>query len=376
MDVRQQRVEFVIAAIREEKPFGELCKEFGVSRPTGYLWLRRYRTSGLEGIAEKTRRPHVSPKKTSPDVEQQVIELRQQYPDWGARKLGALLEQAGTRLPASTIHRILRRNRMVQDRYQASREWRRFERSRPNELWQMDFKGPRGWNQDVGPLSILDDHSRYLIGLKALGSTEGGPVREQLEDTFQKVGMPEAMLMDHGIPWWNSRSPLGLTKITVWLMEQGVRLYWSGIGHPQTQGKVERFHGTLLRSIEKRRVWKQTSQAWLDHYRWEYNHLRPHEALGMKTPATVWEPSPRKYQPHPPKWEYPEGAVLRKVDADGKIQIAGKQWHFSRALSRQWVQIVPLGQRVLIYYCATLIRELDLSIQRSTIVDRWMQDSF
>ena len=155
MDVRQQRVEFVIAATRGEKPFSRLCEEFGISRPTGYLWWKRYRGRGLEGIAEQTRRPHASPTRTQEPVEQQVIALRRRYPDWGARKLGVLLQQSGQQLPASTIHRILRRRDLVWDRPQGSRECRRFERSHPNELWQMDFKGPRGWNQEVGPISIL-----------------------------------------------------------------------------------------------------------------------------------------------------------------------------------------------------------------------------
>jgi transposase InsO family protein len=376
MDVRRQRVEFVVAATRGEKPFSQLCLEFGVSRPTGYLWWQRYRARGLEGIAEQTRRPHASPTRTQEPVAQQVIGLRQRYPDWGAGKLSVLLQRSGLRLPASTIHRILRRHDLVRDRRQGKQASRRFERSHPNELWQMDFKGPRGWNQEVGPLSILDDHSRYLIGLQALGSTQAEPVRERLEEAFLRCGVPEGMLMDHGIPWWGPRSPLGLTRISVWLMQQGIRLYWSGVRHPQTQGKVERFHGTLLRSIEKRRMWEQRTQQWLDDYRWEYNHLRPHEALGMKTPAKVWKPSQRKYQPNPASWEYAQGAVLRKVDSDGKLQVDGQQWHLSRALRHQWVQIVAVEQRVLVYYCTTLIRELDGSIQRSTIVDRWIEDSF
>ncbi|QNI34936.1 IS481 family transposase [Alloacidobacterium dinghuense] len=376
MDVRQQRVEFVVAATRGEKPFSRLCEEFGVSRPTGYLWWKRYRSGGLEGIAEQSRKPHASPTRIRESLEEQVMALRRRYPDWGARKLSVLLERSGQQLPPSTIHRILRRHDLVRDRLQSSRCCQRFERSHPNELWQMDFKGPSGWNQEVGPLSILDDHSRYLIGLRALGSTQAEPVREQLEEAFLRCGVPEAMLMDHGIPWWGPRSPLGLTKISVWLMQQGIRLYWSGVRHPQTQGKVERFHGTLLRSIQRRRLWEQRTQQWLDDYRWEYNHLRPHEALGMKTPAKVWQPSRRKYQPHPAGWEYPEGAVLRKVDADGKLQVGGQQWHLSRALNRQWVQIVAVEQRVLVYYCTTLIRELDFSIQRSTIVDRWIEDPF
>jgi Integrase core domain len=205
-----------------------------------------------------------------------------------------------------------------------------------------------------------------------LGSTQGEPVREQLEEAFQRCGVPEAMLMDHGIPWWGPGSGLGLTKISVWLMQQGVRLHWSGVRHPQTQGKVERFHGTLLRSLQKRQSSRPLDQQWLDDYRWEYNHVRPHEALGMRTPAKVWQQSQRKYQTNPPGWEYSPGAVLRKIDCDGKLRIGGQHWHFSRALSRQWVQIVTVEQRVLVYYCTTLIRELDLTTGKSSLVLRWL----
>src|SRR6202012_4916009 len=240
MDVRQQRVEFVVAASRREKAFGQLCAEFGISRPTGYLWCKRYRSGGLEAIAEQSRKPHKSPSRTALSIEQQVVSLWQRYPDWGARKLGFRLEeQSGLQLPSSTVHRILRRHNLVERRQQRSQPYQRFERSQPNELWQMDFKGPRGWKEPVGPLSILDDHSRYLIGLQALGSTQAEPVRNQLEQAFQQCGVPVGMLMDHGIPWWGPRSALGLTGLSVWLMRQGIRLHWSGVRHPQTQGKVE-----------------------------------------------------------------------------------------------------------------------------------------
>ena len=321
MDVRRQRVEFVVAAARKEKAFSRLCEEFEISRPTGYLWCKRYGSAGLGGIAEQSRKPHKSPSKTAESVEQQVVGLWQRYPDWGARKLALrLVEQAGPKVPASTVHRILRRHKLVEQREQRSGECKRFERSQANELWQMDFKGPRGWNQQVGPLSILDDHSRYLIGLQALGSTQAEPVREQLEQVFQRCGVPKGMLMDHGVPWWGARSALGLTALSVWLMRQGIHLHWSGIRHPQTQGKVERFHGTLLRALQKRRLDQQRDQKWLDDYRWEYNHVRPHEALGMSTPAKLWTPSERKYDPNPASWEYPQGAILRKVDADGSFR--------------------------------------------------------
>ena len=246
----------------------------------------------------------------------------------------------------------------------------RFERSQPNELWQMDFKGPKGWPQAMGPLSVLDDHSRYLITLAANGSTHGEPVRQQLEEAFQRCGVPEAMLMDHGTPWWSMSSAWGKTHLSLWLMRQGIRLHWSGIRHPQTQGKVERFHGSLQRALERRGLPEQNRQDWLDAYRWEHNHVRPHEALHMRTPASVWRPSPRRYDPQPPRWEYPEGAWVLKLDCQGKLEIKGKKWKVSRSLAGELVQVIRVEQRMMVFYCSTLIRELDPGIQRSTIVER------
>ncbi len=282
MDLQQQRVEFVVAASRKEKPFLELCKEFAISRPTGYLWVDRYREQGLGGIAERSRRPRQSPQRTQAEHEQQVIELRRRYPDWGARKLQWRLAQQGCRLAISTVHRILLRHGLVrwQDRHAAA--VRRFTRERPNQLWQMDYKSPIGWDSHVGPLAVLDDHSRYLTVLAATGSTRAELVREQLEDAFGHCGVPEEMLMDHGTPWWNTQSPGGITKLAVWLMKQGIGLRWSGVRHPQTQGKVERFHGCLERAMRLRGLPGEGRQAWLDGYRQEYNQSRPHEALGMK----------------------------------------------------------------------------------------------
>lgn len=371
MDVQEQRVRFVVAASRKEKPFIGLCEEFGISRPTGLLWVERYRRGGVGGIGEQSRRPHSSPWQTAAELEERVVGLRQRYPDWGARKLQVLLEREGVGLTRSTIHRILLRRGLVQDRERQAAAQVRFERAQPNELWQMDFKGPKLWPQAVGPLSVLDDHSRYLIVLQAVGSTRAERVREQLEKAFAGCGLPEGMLMDHGVPWWNTLAPMGASQLSLWLMKQGIGLHWSRIRHPQTQGKVERFHGALQRALECRGGAGPQPQAWLDEYRFEHNHVRPHEALAMQTPASRWRPSVRCYQPHPPRWEYPAGARVRKVDCTGKVKLDGRNWNISQALAGDWVQLIQMEERVQVYYCNTLIRELDLAHQRSTIVERW-----
>jgi transposase InsO family protein len=371
MDVQQQRVEFVVAAKRKVRPFRALCREFEISRPTGYLWLHRYEQDGVQGIAERSRRPLVSPHRTANDLEQRVIAVRQRYPDWGARKLREILAREGMDLARNTIHRILLRHGLVKECDQHPPALQRFEREQPNQLWQMDFKGPRGWPQPVGPLSVLDDHSRYVLVLAANGSTEGPPVREQLESAFCRYGVPEAMLMDHGTPWWSPQAPSGRTKLSLWLIRQGIQLCWSRIRHPQTQGKVERFHGSLQRAWRRRGAPQGSLQAWLDDYRWEHNQVRPHEALRMKTPASVWRPSERKYDPQPPPWEYPAGCWVLKVDPQGKVEVRGWKWKISKALCGQWVRLEQLDDRVLVYYCTTLFREIDLRLQCSTIVEHW-----
>jgi transposase InsO family protein len=371
MDVQEQRIKFVVAASRREKPFVRLCEEFGISRPTGLLWVERYRAGGVGGICEQSRRPHSSPGQTGTALEEQVARLRQRYPDWGARKLQVLLAREGVRLTRSTIHRILLRRGLVPERERQAAASSRFERSTANELWQMDYKGPKLWHQTVGPLSVLDDHSRYLIVLQAVGSTRAELVREQLESAFAVCGMPEGILMDHGVPWWNTLAPMGASQLSLWLMKQGIGLHWSRIRHPQTQGKVERFHGALQRALECRGGAGRQPQAWLDEYRFEHNYVRPHEALGMQTPASRWQPSKRRYQAHPLRWEYPVGAWVRKVDGSGKVKLDGRNWNISQALAGDWVQLIQLEERVQVYYCNTLIRELDLALQRSTIVERW-----
>ena len=173
--------------------------------------------------------------------------------------------------------------------------------------------------------------------------------------------------MDHGIPWWGGQGARGWTRLTVWLMQLGVGLLFSGVRHPQTQGKVERFHGTLEQARRKRGLpGMELQQAWLNEFREEYNQVRPHEALGMKTPASVWVPSRRRYDPKPAKWEYAKGSEVQRLGPYGQLKLAGRWWQVSEALAGEAVRLERMLGRVQVYYCQTLVREIDVAESRST----------
>lgn len=373
MAVRDQRVEFVVRAQQGPEKLSRLCAEFGISRPTGYVWLKRYREQGVAGIEEQSRRPQHSPRQTNPSVEHRIVQMRRERPDWGARKLQQLLRREGLALPVITVHRVLLRHGLVRPDDRRSPAWQRFERDAPNQLWQMDFKSPKGCQQPVGPLSVIDDHSRYVIALEKTGTTRTEVVQERLERTFLNHGVPVAMLMDHGTPWWNAQAPSGWTKLQVWLMKQGIQCLFSGIRHPQTQGKVERFHLALEMARRRRLRENEMDQEWLDQFRYEYNYLRPHEALDMQTPSTRWLPSERRYDPHPPSWCYPEGAEVRPLGSHGQLKLNGQRWEISKALARERVRLVRTEGRILVYYCNSLLKEIDVLAQHLTTVEHWTQ---
>lgn len=370
--VVEERLKFVVLASQGDRNVSALCQEFGISRQTGYLWLKRYQAGGAAEITDRSRRPKNSPKRTASETEQYIVSLREKWPDWGAPKLLEILRREKPEwggISERTVHRVLDRNGLILDEDRPSRPAnKRFEREHPNDLWQMDFKGPQGFNNgSVGPLSILDDHSRYLIELRHLGSTKLSGVRETLQRVFEEAGQPAAMLVDHGTPWWNAVNPWGLTELSVWIMRHGIRLYYSGISHPQTQGKVERMHEALQQAIHKRKG-DPTQQPWLDGFKCEYNFVRPHEALQMATPSSRWRPSDRRFQPQPPEWDYAPTMHVVQLAGAGQLNWQGRRWEISAALRRQRVGIQVIGNRAIVYYCNTPVRDLDLSKGTSSVI--------
>jgi transposase InsO family protein len=368
VEASSERIRFVQEAVSGERAFSSLCASYGISRPTGYLWLKRFREGGVAAMVECSRRPSHSPTRIAAETAEQIVALRQRYPEWGARKLSVLLAREGLLVPRMTVHRVLERRGLLHELDRHAQAPGRFCREQPNQLWQMDFKSPKGWGTHLGPLSVIDDHSRYVIALQQLRSGRAEHVQQRLERAFADCGVPEAMLMDHGQPWFNAQSSGGWTQLSVWLMRVGVRLYYSGVRHPQTQGKVERFHGALEKARRRRGHPAVDPQAWLDGFRDEYNHVRPHEALAMKTPASVWRPSASVYLgPRDPT--YAAGSEVRQLNSLGALRLHGRNWQVAGALAHQPVLLQRIDQRVLIFYANTLLRELDLAGCGSTMVD-------
>lgn len=340
-----QREAFITQARQEGRNMTQLCTAYGISRKTGYKWLRRYHEQGVTGLRDQSRRPHHSPQRTAAAVEQLILQAREQHPVWGGRKLKRWLERRGySNVPApSTISAILRRHdRLDAGEARKHRAYQRFEMAAPNDLWQMDFKGyfQVGTNQTCHPLTVLDDHSRYLLGLQACANEQTATVQGHLTSLFRRYGLPERMLMDNGSPWGDAAdSPY--TRLTVWLLRLGIRISHGRPYHPQTQGKDERLHRTLQAEVLRDSVLPDlpACQRVFDRWRVLYNLERPHEALDLDVPDSRYQPSPRPFPETLPPLIYPPGDAVRKVDASGKISFRNRSLRVGKAFIGQLVGV-------------------------------------
>lgn len=360
----EKRIEFVVRASQAGVNISALCREFRISRPTGYKWIGRYlAANSVTELAEKSRRPRRSPNRTSRKMESLIIELHKNNFGLSGKKIQVLLAQMGHKISPLTVHRVLKRTGFVKPRIKNNPATKHFEREKPNQLWQMDFKGPfNNKSQPCLPLSIIDDHSRYMVGLYALRSTKADGVHDSLRSCFERHGLPDAILTDHGVPWWSTTNGHGLTWLSVALVKQGIKLLWSGYRHPQTQGKVERFHRTLKEGIRfngKPTLWSDW-QPLLEKYRNNYNQVRPHESLGMKTPSERYVRSKRLYNPKPPAWEYPENAEVKRLSTQGCLPLNGRYYFVCEALAHEWVQLKRLDDNLLVKFRGLYIREINL----------------
>lgn len=342
MSIKQ---DFIQKALSKEGCFSSLCRDFNITRKTGYRLLKKYKEEGLPGLVPDSRAPKCSPNKTSEEIEDKILQVRIKYPTWGARKITAyLINQGVTTLPAfSTITEILKRHNMISIEESLKRKALiRFERENPNDLWQMDFKGKFQLltKQSCYPLTILDDHSRFSLCIKASANEQYLSVKKQLTRTFEKYGLPEQINVDNGNPWGNSKL-LPYTKLSVWLMQLGIRVTHSRPRHPQTNGKNERFHRTLKNDLISRYPMRSFSHAQKLFNQWRdvYNNIRPHEAIDMKVPADRYEQSKRRMPFRLPAIEYDGRAVVRKARGNGYICYKNLEYLIGEAFAGHLIEI-------------------------------------
>lgn len=363
-----QRQAFIEAAVRPGSNISELCRQYGISRKTGYKWLGRARQAGSAGLREHSRRPHHAPRRTLPAVEEQVLNIRRTHPTWGGRKIRQmLLNQGEQAVPAiSTITAILHRHQLIDpEQSQQHQRVQRFEREQPNQLWQMDFKGhfPLSAGGQCHPLVVIDDHSRFLLGLTACANETISTVQGCLTTIFERYGLPEAMLMDNGSAW-GFDADAHHTLLTAWMIRLGITVSHGRPFHPQTQGKTERLNRTLKTDLLQHQSLADLTAAQVAFDDWQntYNQVRPHEALRLQPPSARYQPSPRPFPSTLPEIAYWPGDEIRRVDISGYIMVHSRKFHISSAFRHQPVALRPTGLdgEFSVYFCHQKVATISL----------------
>ncbi|MGH9857415.1 MAG: IS481 family transposase [Acidobacteriota bacterium] len=364
-----ERARFVLEADREEINVSELCRRYGVSRKTGHKWINRYKSTGLEGIKDISRRPHRCPHRTSPEWEERVVNEKLRHPSWGPKKIRQILIRQGYegQVPAaSTIGGILSRWQLVKPRRRSRRRKgsvvvRLTEAMYPNHVWAVDYKGwfRTGDGQRCEPLTISDVYSRYVLEVRVLGSQSYEGAKGVFERVFERYGLPQVIRTDNGTPF-ASVGVGGLSRLSVWWVVLGVRPECISPGHPEQNGVHERMHLSLDEATAQPAQNLEAQQRRFDSWRAEFNEQRPHEALGMQTPAQRYERSSSKYDnTHKREISYPRGYKVRRVRTNGCIKWRGERRFIGEALSGMLVGIKEVdGGRNQVYFDSIVLGEL------------------
>ena len=341
--VEQMREEFVRRVLAQEQSKAALCREYGISRPTGDKWIERYQQG--ETMSDRSRAPKSRPGKVSTEIETEIVQLRKHYPAIGAVKLRRMMEDAGrTDLPcARTFNNIFRRHDLIgQEESSAATPILRFEKAAPNEMWQADFKGNFRMSDGYRchPLNILDDCSRFNLCIEALTSETFDAVKPVMERLFREYGLPFSFLCDNGNPWGTAQS-LGYSRFEVWLMELGILTLHGRPRHPQTQGKEERFNRSFTRECLKGKTFfdKVHAQSCFNEYRVFYNEVRPHFALDLDVPVKHYKPSSKMMPEKIEQWEYDSGYQLCKVKETGFFNYKGQGFFLSEAFGGKTIAV-------------------------------------
>lgn len=345
--VMDERIRFVIR-LQDGESMASLCREFGISRKTGYKIIDRYEECGVDGLSDRSRKPYRYANQLPPQVESAIVAAKREKPNWGARKIRErLLRRLRTeiRVPAvSTIHAVLDRHGLV------SRNTRsRFraqgtplsEGAGPNDLWCVDFKGQfqLANKQYCYPLTVTDHASRYLLLCEALESTKEETALIAFERLFLERGLPKSIRSDNGVPFASPNGLFNLSKLSVWWLRLGIAIERIKPGHPQQNGRHERMHLTLKKEATRpagANIFQQQAKfdAWVD----EFNNERPHEALAMKFPSEVYEPATQLYEGIPEP-SYPLHDMTVNITTCGRLCIYRKKINISTSLAGQAVGV-------------------------------------
>jgi transposase InsO family protein len=376
------RKDFVVEALAKEMSFSAVCRKHGVSRKTGYKWLERFKKGGWQDLVDEGRRPGSSPLKTSADVAMQILDIRKAHATWGPRKIHRLLEKKlgpDAEVPSvRTIARVLQAARLVRKRRRRPNDQGRalLEARRhvtvegPNDLWTVDFKG--WWLAGDGtrcePLTVRDAHSRFVLALEIVPSTDGHVVRGVFERLFERYGLPRAILSDNGPPFASPTSLCGLTRLSVWFLSLGIDVVHSRPGCPQDNGAHERMHRDMRAELQATAAASVAAQqARCAQWQLEFNHVRPHEALAMRTPAEDYSPSQRRLKDVPLGGFFPEDCDLVTLTRRGSFKYRRMDVRVSKALSQLEVgveRVKPGATQVRIWFHRLLLGFFPLGTDR------------
>ena len=348
-----EKLKFVARLLDGEK-MACLCREFGISRKTGYKIFKRYQATGIEGLTDRSRRPYRQANKLSFQVEATIVALKKNKMKWGAPKIRELLRRKypNIKLPAiSTVHCVLDRHGLVKRRrrkkYKAKGTPLSFAQ-KPNDLWCADYKGQfrLGNKKYCYPLTITDFTSRYLLSCESLETTKEVYAFGLFERAFKEFGVPISIRTDNGVPFASPNALFGLSRLTVWWLRLGIQIERIKPGRPQENGRHERMHLTLKKEVCKPAAQNfLQQQARFDEFIQEYNHQRPHQALKMQYPGELYKPSNRQYTGLPDV-DYPMADKVITVTQCGRICLHNKKINFSEVFAGQNVGIKEINNKI------------------------------
>jgi putative transposase len=358
-----QKTQFIADYLRDRLSMTELCELYSVSRKTGYKWVDRYLTHGPQGLEERSRRPSTSPRHTPDYVVAAILEARQRHSSWGAKKLVSLLSTRHPRWPwpaRSTVCDILRRHGLVPTKRQRRAIGHPGKPishiGAPNDVWSADFTGhfKTGDGRYCYPLTITDGYSRFLLRCQALSSTSVAEAKPVFMRVFKEFGLPQRIRTDNGVPFATT-TLARLSQLSAWWVRLGILPEFIEPGKPQQNGRHERRHRTLKADTTRPPgATLRAQQRKFNHFREEFNHERPHEALDMRTPAACYDPSSRKRPTKLPPLEYPDRFEVRYVSANGGIRWNHQGVNVSHVCVGEYVGLEEIDEGVWNVYFGPL----------------------